>query len=201
MVYKWSIFRCRFLPSISPEDSSSNDNFCERVRETMAQNMGVQLTQFDERDVIDLKKRPDLFQRRHGKSAMDHFWKFLSRIEFQHNVETNFNRWSIWFIKKYPLHLSKQFDMISVRFFSITRSYYTLIWLEMTKNVQRTIDNLNERATAAARAANQSSTTSSRAMPTSSNNSSTSNHRQTYERLKQELIEKNRQLFLNKNCN
>ena len=71
----------------------------------------------------------------------------------------------------------------------------------MTKNVQTTIDNLNERATAAARAASQSSTTSSHAMSTSSKNSSTSNHRQTYERLKQELIEKNRQLFLNKNCN
>ena len=67
------IFLCRFLPSISPEASSSNENFCERVRETMAQNMGIQLTQFDERDVIDLKKRPDLFQRRHGKFEVNHF--------------------------------------------------------------------------------------------------------------------------------
>jgi hypothetical protein len=37
-------------------------------------------------------------------------------------------------------------------------------------------------------------------MPTSSGGGGSS-HRQTYERLKQELIEKNRQLFLNKNSN
>ncbi|UJR37242.1 hypothetical protein I4U23_029951 [Adineta vaga] len=66
--------------------------------------------------------------------------------------------------------------------------------LEMTKNIQRTIANLNERAAAA-------TPTSSRAMSNSSSSSSSSSHRQTYERLKQELIEKNRQLFLNKNCN
>ncbi|CAF5203773.1 unnamed protein product, partial [Rotaria magnacalcarata] len=70
--------------------------------------------------------------------------------------------------------------------------------LETTKNIQRTIVNLNERVAAAARAANKptSSTTSSHAI---SKPSDGSNHRQTYERLKQELIEKNRQLFLNKN--
>ncbi len=73
--------------------------------------------------------------------------------------------------------------------------------LETTKNIQKTIDNLNERVAAAVRAANKpatSSTTSSRAINKSSGSSG---HRQTYERLKQELIEKNRQLFLNKNCN
>ncbi|CAF1564632.1 unnamed protein product, partial [Adineta steineri] len=74
--------------------------------------------------------------------------------------------------------------------------------LETTKNVQKTIANLNERVAAAARAANKSSssttTTSTGAM---TNSSGGNGHRQTYERLKQELIEKNRQLFLNKNCN
>jgi hypothetical protein len=73
--------------------------------------------------------------------------------------------------------------------------------IETTKNVQRTIANLNERVAAAARAANKpttSSTTSSRAINKSSGGNG---HRQIYERLKQELIEKNRQLFLNKNCN
>jgi hypothetical protein len=73
--------------------------------------------------------------------------------------------------------------------------------LETTRNVQKTIANLNERVAAAARAANKttsSSTTSSCAITKSSGGSS---HRQTYERLKQGLIEKNRQLFLNKNCN
>ena len=48
----------------------------------MAQNMGIQLTQFDERDVIDLKKRPDLFQRRHGKFEVNHFLKFQYQIKF-----------------------------------------------------------------------------------------------------------------------
>ena len=76
-----------------------------------------------------------------------------------------------------------------------------LFIIETTKSVQRTIANLNERVAAAARAANKSTsstTTSSRAMTTSSGGSS---HRQTYERLKQELIEKNRQLFLKNKCN
>ncbi|CAF0839386.1 unnamed protein product [Adineta ricciae] len=160
-------YHLKFLPSISPEASSSNENFCERVRETMARNMGIQLTQFDERDVIDLKKRPDLFQRRHAQRR-DEFQQMINLVH-----------------QKVPIA-----SLEAIRYD-----------LEMTKNVQTTIDNLNERATAVARAANQSSTTSSHAMSTSSKNSSTSNHRQTYERLKQELIEKNRQLFLNKNCN
>jgi len=72
-------------------------------------------------------------------------------------------------------------------------------FIETTKNIQRTIANLNERVAAAARAANKPTVTSSRAIPTSSGGGSS--HRQTYERLKQELIDKNRQLFLNKNCN
>ena len=68
----------------------------------------------------------------------------------------------------------------------------------MTKNVQKTIDNLNERAAAAARLANknQANNTSS-----SMNKSTKTNHRSNYERLKQELILKNRELFLNKNGN
>jgi len=79
--------------------------------------------------------------------------------------------------------------------------FFTVSIIETTKNVQRTIANLNERVAAAARAANKStssSTTSSRAITKSSGGEG---HRQTYERLKHELIEKNRQLFLNKNCN
>ncbi len=88
----------------------------------------------------------------------------------------------------------KLFALIGLFFFIISI-------IETTKNVQKTIANLNERVAAAARAANKptsSSTTSSRAITKSSSGSS---HRQTYERLKEELIEKNRQLFLKKNCN
>lgn len=85
--------------------------------------------------------------------------------------------------------------------FNFLGFFKILLLLEMTKDVQKTIANLNERAAAAVRAANKttsSSSTSSRAIPKSSGGNG---HRQTYERLKQELIEKNRQLFLNKNCN
>lgn len=33
----------------------------------MSRTLNVELTQFDEPEVIELKKRPDLFHRRHGK--------------------------------------------------------------------------------------------------------------------------------------
>jgi hypothetical protein len=33
----------------------------------MSRTMDIELTQFDEREVAELKKRPDLVQRRHGK--------------------------------------------------------------------------------------------------------------------------------------
>jgi hypothetical protein len=56
-----------FLPIVAPIDSSSSELFCEQVRETMTKTMGIELTQFDEREVAELKKRPDLVQRRHGK--------------------------------------------------------------------------------------------------------------------------------------
>ena len=73
--------------------------------------------------------------------------------------------------------------------------------LETTKNVQKTIDNLNERVAAAARAAANKPTTLTTSSSAINKSSGSNGHRQTYERLKQELIEKNRQLFLNKNCN
>ena len=57
----------RFLPIVSPIDSSSDETLCEQVRENISRIMGIELTQFDEREVAELKKRPDLVQRRHGK--------------------------------------------------------------------------------------------------------------------------------------
>lgn len=56
-----------FLPIVSPTDSSSDEVFCEKVRENISRTMGIQLTQFDERDVDELKKRPEILQRRYGK--------------------------------------------------------------------------------------------------------------------------------------
>jgi len=129
--------------------------------------MGIELTQFDERDVAELKKRPDLVQRRYEQR----------RAEFQQMINL----------------VHQQVPLASLEAIRYD--------LETTRNVPRTIANLNERVAAAARAANKStssSITSSRAITKSSSGSS---HRQIYERLKQELIEKNRQLFLNKNCN
>jgi hypothetical protein len=60
-------FFCSFLPIVSSTDSSSNETFCEQVRENMSRIMNIELTQFDERDVAELKKRPDLVRHRHGK--------------------------------------------------------------------------------------------------------------------------------------
>lgn len=70
---------------------------------------------------------------------------------------------------------------------------------ETTKNVQRTIENLNERVAAAARAAAKKNELANSSRTISKSNSN--NHRSNYERLKQEMILKNRQLFLNKNSN
>jgi hypothetical protein len=160
-------YHINFLPNVFPTDSSSNEAFSEQVRENMTRTMGIELTQFDERDVAELKKRPDLVHRRHEQR----------RAEFQQMVNL----------------VHQQVPLASLEAIRYD--------LETTKNVQRTIANLNERVAAAARAANKSTsslTTSSRAITKSSGGEG---HRQTYERLKQELIEKNRQLFLNKNCN
>jgi len=159
-------YHINFLPILSPTDSSFDEAFCEQVRENMARTMGIELTRFDEHDVAELKKRPDLIQRRHEQR----------RAEFQQMIKL----------------VHQQVPVASLEVIQYD--------LETTKNVQKTIANLNERAAAAARAANKSlsSATSSRAITKSSGGNS---HRQTYERSKQELIEKNRQLFLNKNCN
>lgn len=81
----------------------------------------------------------------------------------------------------------------------LSRSKFFIFFSEKTKDIQKTIASLKERALAAARAANRStSSTSSGAINKSANGYG---HRQTYERLKEELIEKNRQLFLQKNSN
>lgn len=81
--------------------------------------------------------------------------------------------------------------------FSRTNCFALIV--ETTKNVQRTIANMNERVAAAVRAATIASTSSSSSAM--SNSSGSNNHRGIYERSKQELIEKNRQLYLNKNSN
>jgi hypothetical protein len=56
-----------FLPIVAATDASSEEAFCEKVRENIARTLGIELTQFDERDVAELEKRPDLLQRRYGK--------------------------------------------------------------------------------------------------------------------------------------
>lgn len=61
------MFFFSFLPVVAPIESSSSETFCDQVRQTMTQAMGIELTQFDEGEVIELKKRPDLLRRRHGK--------------------------------------------------------------------------------------------------------------------------------------
>jgi len=60
-------FVISFLPIASPTDSSSDEIFCEKVRENMSRIMHIEMTQFDEREVAELKKRPDLVRHRHGK--------------------------------------------------------------------------------------------------------------------------------------
>ncbi|CAF1326015.1 unnamed protein product [Rotaria sordida] len=157
-------FHINFLSIVSPTDLSSDEVFCEQIRENICRTIGIELTQFDEQEVSELKKRPDLVQRRHEQR----------RAEFQQMINL----------------VHQQVPLASLEAIRYD--------LEITKSVQRTIANLNERVVAAARAANKStsSTTSSHAITKSSGGS---NHRQAYERLKQELIEKNRQLFLNKN--
>jgi hypothetical protein len=56
-----------FLPIVPPIDSSSDESICEKVRENISRAMGIELTQFDESEVQELKKRPELLHQRHGK--------------------------------------------------------------------------------------------------------------------------------------
>ena len=82
-----------FLPAVSPTADSLDEAVCEQVRESMSRTLGVELTQFDENDVLELKKRPDLLQRRHGKDLSGECSKSSSsnilaqrRAEFQQMV-------------------------------------------------------------------------------------------------------------------
>ena len=52
---------------MSSTDSSSDEVFCEKVRENIGRTINVELTQFDEREVAELKKQPNLVHLRHGK--------------------------------------------------------------------------------------------------------------------------------------
>lgn len=52
---------------MSPTEVSSDEIFCERIRENISRSMNIELTQFDEPQVAELKNRPDLVHRRHGK--------------------------------------------------------------------------------------------------------------------------------------
>ncbi|CAF4538616.1 unnamed protein product [Rotaria sp. Silwood2] len=129
-------FHINFLSSIPPTDLSSDEVFCEQIRETMCRKMGIELTQFDEQQVSELKKRPDLVHRRHNQR----------RVEFHQMINL----------------VHQQVPLASIEAIRYD--------LEITKNVQRTIANLNERVAAATRAPNKStlSTTSSHAITKSS---------------------------------
>ncbi|CAF1427453.1 unnamed protein product [Rotaria magnacalcarata] len=52
---------------VSPTDESSDEVFCEKIRENISHATGIELTQFDEQKVAGLRKRPDLVQRRHSQ--------------------------------------------------------------------------------------------------------------------------------------
>ena len=52
---------------VSSTDSLSTEIFCEQVRENLARKLNIESTQFDDREVAELKKRPDILRRRHGK--------------------------------------------------------------------------------------------------------------------------------------
>lgn len=58
---------CSVLPVVTPTADSSDEALCEQVRERIARSLGVELTQFDESEVLALRKRPDVLHRRHGK--------------------------------------------------------------------------------------------------------------------------------------
>ena len=88
----------------------------------------------------------------------------------------------------------------SPSFAQLSFVFFFVSLLEITKDIQKTIANLNERVAAAARAAASQSSSTATLSRAISNSTSSAGHRQTYERLKEELIEKNRQLFLQKNA-
>jgi hypothetical protein len=88
------------LPSISSNDVSlsTDEMLSEHVRESMAHAMKIELTNFDDSQVLDLKQRPDQFRRRHGKLTFDrsllkHNQHYRSifveqrRLEFQQMID------------------------------------------------------------------------------------------------------------------
>ena len=83
------------LPIVTPTETSSDEMICENVREAISRAMGVELTQFDERELIALKQRPELFRNRHGtfwcnsrKDLIESFlWLEQRRAEFQQMIQ------------------------------------------------------------------------------------------------------------------
>jgi len=83
------------LPIISPTDSTTAESLAEQVRQSISQSVNIESTQFDERDVAELKKRPDLLQRRHGKKQTKtsknifdfHFISAQRRAEFLQMIQ------------------------------------------------------------------------------------------------------------------
>ena len=195
-----SSFFSSCLPYVTPTETSSDEVTCENVREAISRAMKVESTAFDEREVVALKQRPDLFRQRQGRlwnSSLLNFiesclWLEQRRMEFQQMIQLVHQQVPQASLEAIRYDLGR-------RLLPARSNWFFSSMLETTKSVPRTIANLNERVAAAARAANKASASgSSSAM---SKSSGSNNHRVTYERLKQELIEKNRQLFLNKNSN
>ncbi|CAF3802221.1 unnamed protein product, partial [Rotaria magnacalcarata] len=52
---------------VSPTDESSDEVFCEKIRENISHATGIELAQFDEQKVAGLRKRLDLVQHRHAQ--------------------------------------------------------------------------------------------------------------------------------------
>ncbi|CAF4398475.1 unnamed protein product, partial [Rotaria sordida] len=71
-----------FLSIVSPTDLSSDEVFCEQIRENICRTIGIELTQFDEQQVSELKKRPDLVQRRHEQRRAE-FQQMINLVHQQ----------------------------------------------------------------------------------------------------------------------
>lgn len=158
-------FHVNYTPLVQIDDETSDQQLAEKVRRSIAEALRVELTEFDEIQIQQLKNQPRLFYERQERRRAE----FQEMINFVHQTVPEASIEAI------------RFD------------------LETTKNVQRTIENLNERVAAAARAAAKKNELANSSRTISKSNSN--NHRSNYERLKQEMILKNRQLFLNKNSN
>lgn len=58
----------RCLPLLTSTESSTDETMCETARQVISRTLKVEPTLYDEGDVRELQRQPDLFYRRQGKS-------------------------------------------------------------------------------------------------------------------------------------